>query len=1668
MLAKAAREVVDKGKTSKAQTDQDVVSEVAHSTMLQRKKDVFFSNLKKHVQNINAKALLPRDWISQIFNRHKKTGDLSPKPGLSNEQLEWVGIADWLNEQDGKVTKQDVLEFIDQNDIKIEEKILETPKYGRKWSRRQYVKQKMKSFNIERDDDGYYLIKDENGEYLKDINGDKIYESEMGFTENRIQNKSIRLADELTHAQRLEYLGIDVGSLDEADYASTESPKHGRYVLGGESENYKELLLITPSKEAVPPYNEDNVIPINSLDDHSGYRSPERFWYFKTDDNVYQILKSDYSTQESAKQYIIEKKKPSNTDANKFYGHDAHYPDADIQVWVRFNERTDNEGKSVLFIEEIQSDWHQEGRSRGYKNDEGGISNAERKKLHNESKRILSRYNDLGFDSSYQALQTIKHHNERNSVPWSETWDTTDFMPGEVEYINKYLEVVAKYAYNKDGKVQDTVFKQTWHMPAMKRMIRYATENGFDRIAWTTGKQQNERWSLSTQVESINHKKNSDGTYDLRVAPKEGMDTISKTNLTKDNLIELVGKEMAEKIINREGEIDPDSHTAFIRKRGFGVEVFNTADAEVVQSKNIGNRYDLVYKDAVIGEQREKEFMESWKKESSGWYVYYQNGSAHGSFPDKETATRVMENGNIEYTDLSPENDPRVLKGDGLEIGGSGMKGFYDNKLVKSVNKYIKKWGGKVGETKISTQEEGVNSFTMGELRENGLEGIPFSTLIDLDDSVSVENELTGESIPFDSHKDASKYIHDEMKKLIGSKVHSIDVTDQMRDAALEGQPMFKRKRKPKIMKKVGKETGPLSDVKKALKQPVKTYRRLQEMFVHEILDAGLPLRNMVDNVAPDMPASENPYFAWRLLSGDSAVIEDWIGLGGKGTEGTVPYKLEDRIQKKWGKSLRAILEPVMVDTQTFDEFKAYVIAKHAQELKEVGKENLFNDEDIAEGLGFENETFTKAASELYKYNDSLMQYAVDGGFLSTETAEQLKRYSYYVPFFREAEHEGDVGGKRKGGVFKRLTGGKQNIKDPILNIMENTANIIHAVNRNAVLIKAYQLSELHEDGKAWVEKVKMPMQMLKVSSDRVIEGLSEQGVKIDPSSAGDIAIMQTYFQNKPIGDEKNKIVIIKVDGKNAAIKINNADFWKSLHAFAPMELGLVTDIAAIPAGTLRTGIVLSPDFMAANFMRDTFSGFVQAKKGNTMIPVLSTAQGMKQAATTSESYKMYRALGGANADFWHSGSKEEKATLERLETIGKFRPGTVLNPLNVGRWLRKLGTISESGTRLKAMENTFDEDVDNAILSTLEGREISVDFGMHGASKTIRILERITPFLNPAKQGLYKMTRTFGDQGALTLARGSALTALTLLLWLQNRDKEWYKDIEDWEKNTYWHFDIGLRTDKDDVIPVRIPKPFEYGAVFGSFFEAFFEYVEDSLKDADDAGRKAMKRFTSTLEDVFGLRMTPTVAILPIELWSNHSTFTERNIVPESMENIESRYQYGSGTSMFSRKLGEATGMSPYKLDHSVRGLFGTLATYGLMASEQPFTWLADEAQLPSRHWYQMPVIKRFVSDPHRSSTRHMTEFYEKLDKMRTEQNTWKFLDYDMDYLDGLDDLTSFEKPVAEAGAKILSEYRKDNKRIRNDKRLTPAIKQKLIDANKKGMKEAVKIYNMNLGSKP
>ena len=215
----------------------------------------------------------------------------------------------------------------------------------------------------------------------------------------------------------------------------------------------------------------------------------------------------------------------------------SHFNEPNILAHIRVNDRVDADGKKMLLIEELQSDWHQAGREKGYK--------GQLKDLPNDYK-VQSKTDKDGY-AYYEVLD-----------PQGNVF-AKDYSKGSVtnQAINRLNETV--------GGVPDAPFKDTWHQLALKRALKYAADNGYERVGLTTGAQQAKRYDLSKQVDEIAVPMvNADGSRSVRIEPTEGgniklmVDSngvvtgygSGSTQFSGKKLDEVLGKEIADKVMN--------------------------------------------------------------------------------------------------------------------------------------------------------------------------------------------------------------------------------------------------------------------------------------------------------------------------------------------------------------------------------------------------------------------------------------------------------------------------------------------------------------------------------------------------------------------------------------------------------------------------------------------------------------------------------------------------------------------------------------------------------------------------------------------------------------------------------------------------------------------------------------------------------------------------------------------------------------------------------------------------------------------------------------------------------------------------------------------------------------------------------------------------------------
>lgn len=143
----------------------------------------------------------------------------------------------------------------------------------------------------------------------------------------------------------------------------------------------------------------------------------------------------------------------------------SHWEEPNVIAHLRFNERKGANGERILFLEELQSDWHIQGRKKGY-----------------------------------------------------------------------------------GDRVPDAPFKSSWHELALKRMLRFAAEGNYDKLAWIDGEETAKRYDLSKKISEVMYNETSQA---LHAYDKAGEIVLLERSVPPEKIAGYIGKEPAERLLNQ-------------------------------------------------------------------------------------------------------------------------------------------------------------------------------------------------------------------------------------------------------------------------------------------------------------------------------------------------------------------------------------------------------------------------------------------------------------------------------------------------------------------------------------------------------------------------------------------------------------------------------------------------------------------------------------------------------------------------------------------------------------------------------------------------------------------------------------------------------------------------------------------------------------------------------------------------------------------------------------------------------------------------------------------------------------------------------------------------------------------------------------------------------------
>ncbi|MGU5817876.1 LPD38 domain-containing protein [Aeromonas caviae] len=719
-----------------------------------------------------------------------------------------------------------------------------------------------------------------------------------------------------------------------------------------------------------------------------------------------------------------------------------------------------------------------------------------------------------------------------------------------------------------------------------------------------------------------------------------------------------------------------------------------------------------------------------------------------------------------------------------------------------------------------------------------------------------------------------------------------------------------------------------------------------------EVLDALAPIKYAEDE-AGVTDAADSGYVAARMATGAASTMQATMLYG-------LPEWRDGVIQRKAGTGEKDALLGIFSDLgKDLHNWLGWMAGHRAELLMEQGRENLLSEQDIAalKGLGKGKEAkFMEAKARWNRLNAATLDLAQEAGLFTPEARAEFES-EWYIPFFRESD-DGDViapfkpkGIANQNAGIKKLKGGEANTNDLLENIFTSTSKLIDASMKN-------------------------------MAAQKTVWNLADTGLI-------DVVAKPNMMDWRALKNGKD-LIAIKMDGEDYMIRVNDPDLYRAMTFFDRQPFGAMVNVAAKAKRLLTAGVTASPEFMLRNFLRDSLSSWAISKDG--FKPVIDSIKGVKktlamEGSTLDVMFSGASFLGGyVNGNDPTAMADSVRKSLRRKgmtpEQIAKYEKSIVRNAAQVK------GVVADVWDKYsrygEALENANREAVYEAAIkagkshaqAAFESKDL-MDFSMLGAARFIQGASMVLPFFNARIQGLGKLSRELRDNPREIAKRAGMITAMSLGLLAANWDDERYEELPDWDKDANWHFFVGDQH-------FRIPKPFEIGVMFGTIPERMARAM-----GGKDTGAQFGKAVARAVGETFALNPTPQIVKPLVESYFNYDAFRGGPIENAQDLAVQAEARYNEQTSLMMRELGEATGMSPKKLEHLLIGYTGTMGSYVMAAADgliragapgESASWRADE----------IPLVKAVYrgSGPAKS-TQHMEEFYRMLNEVNQLKRT-------------------------------------------------------------------------------
>jgi len=376
----------------------------------------------------------------------------------------------------------------------------------------------------------------------------------------------------------------------------------------------------------------------------------------------------------------------------RFKGVENHLGgEQNVLTHLLMKDRTDNEGKRLLHLDELQSDWAQKGRESGFD------QNSE------EGQKAISEFEDYNKDLRQRAFDAIMERAREqgktkedleviNDLFQSEqSPEMLSYYVGGQDEADRFTEMRRQAEKAQSGITPAAYVTKTddWVDLGLKRAMMEAAKGGHDKLAWSPGDVVADRYNLSKHIRDIHHEKNDDGTYNVMAYNHDGAKVYDQDSLAEKDVVNALGKDVAGKIFSGEGTGREEAQARVDSAR----KAYESFKDKLVET-DIQKRLEAKREEDPNfnwNEGQEDHLREILRDDiaDKNAYSYARNmgfSDEHNTL-DNELRSAYS---TISKAPYSAYRDWRTLSGVDLTIGGEGMKKFYNDMVPKRLIKLAK------------------------------------------------------------------------------------------------------------------------------------------------------------------------------------------------------------------------------------------------------------------------------------------------------------------------------------------------------------------------------------------------------------------------------------------------------------------------------------------------------------------------------------------------------------------------------------------------------------------------------------------------------------------------------------------------------------------------------------------------------------------------------------------------------------------------------------------------------------------------------------------------------------------------------------------------------------------------------------------------------------------